>query len=213
MALSFGIKQNVGAVTVVFLSCNWEETHGKHTWLRTEERQMHGRDIWWWLSAVITRLERLKGYWSSHYPQIRQPGSHSTQIFHPSIINNTFLWVNFSLFLKVMSQILNHRQRRKGRNASGTVAEVISQRGIFISPQHQWIFCDLLSLPASPLSFRAVFQQRQTKRTWIVNSQMFSMVLWQRKENKRQVRLEIVLKQRLFWAANTKHFSLFILVQ
>lgn len=138
MALSFGIKQNVGAVTVVYLSCNWEETHGKHTWLRTEEQQMHGRDIWWWLSAVITRLERLKGYWSSHYPQIRQPVSHSTQIFHPSIINNTFLWVNFSLFLKVMSQILNHRQRRKGRNASGTVAEVISQQGIFISPQHQW---------------------------------------------------------------------------
>lgn len=106
--------------------------------------------------------------------QIRPPGSGSKQIFHPPIITNTFLWVNFSLFLKVMSQILNHRQRRKGRKASGaTVAEVISQRAIFIPPQPRW--------SSVPPCICTAFQQRQTTRTWIVNSQMCSMVLWQRK--------------------------------
>lgn len=145
MVSSFGgdgsliIKQNVSAVTGAILgeSCTWEGAPGKHVWLRTEGRRMHGRDIWRWLCAVITRLQRLKGYWSSHYSQISPPDSHRTQIFHSSIIANTFLWVNFSLFLKVMSPTLNHRQRRKGRNACGAEAEVISQPVIFISPQHQ----------------------------------------------------------------------------
>lgn len=136
---------------------------------RAPEQDMHLRRVSWetcvvedwgttdaWLrhltfdSALCCNYKAaaFKGYWSSHYPLISPPGFHCTQIFHPSIIANTFLWVNFSLFLKVMSQTLNYRQRRKGRNAKSAASEVISQRVIFT------LHCisNLLSLRASSLS-------------------------------------------------------------